>query len=253
MRIIDHISDLHFCRVDTRVAEALLERLNADPAHLVAVSGDLTMRARRHEYRAARTFLDALRAPWIAVPGNHDITAYYPWERFLDPFGRWTELVAEDTEPLYADDEIQVIGLNTVSRGGLHLQWENGKVPRAGLLRLLRRLRRLPEGPFRVVIAHHPFLAPPEQPGVPVVARGQRALRDLARVGVRLVLSGHLHVGYSGTHDITADEGDRLTILQAGSATSTRLRGEPNAYNRVTIENRRARWTTFQWDGEGWR
>lgn len=253
MRVIDHISDLHFCRIDTRAAEALLARLNADPAHLVAVSGDLTMRARRNEYRAARAFLDALRAPWIAVPGNHDITAYYPWERFLDPFGRWEALVAPDTEPLFEDEEIQVVGLNTVSRGGLHLQWENGKVPRAGLLRVLRRFRRMPEGPFRIVVAHHPFLAPPEHPDTPVVARGERSLRDLARAGVRLVLSGHLHVGYHNTHAITAEEGDRLTILQAGSATSTRLRGEPNAYNRVVVENGRARWTAHQWDGEAWR
>jgi len=253
MRVIDHISDLHFDRIDARAADALIERLNADPAHLVAVSGDLTMRARRREFRAARDFLARLRAPWIAVPGNHDITAYYPWERFLDPFGRWEAMVAPDTEPVFQDEEIQVVGLNTVSRGGLHLSWENGKVPRAGLLRALRRLRRLPEGPFRIVVAHHPFLAPPEDPGTPVVRRGERALRDLACGGVRLVLSGHLHVGYAGTHDIRAEEGDRLTVLQAGSAISTRLRGEANAYNRVVVEDGRARWTSHHWDGEAWR
>ncbi|WP_426956674.1 metallophosphoesterase family protein [Muricoccus radiodurans] len=257
MRILDHISDLHFCRVDQRVVDALLERLNADPAHLVVVSGDLTMRARRNEYRAARAFLDALQVPWVAVPGNHDITAYYPWERFLDPFGRWQEFVAEDTEPVWQDEEVQVVGLNTVSRGGLHLQWENGRVPRAGLLRALRRLRRLPEGPFRVVVAHHPFLAPPDSPGTPLVVRGERALRDLAAAGVRLVLAGHLHIGYSGGYvdarSVATEEGDRLTVLQAGSAFSTRLRGEPNAYNRVVIEDGRARWTAHRWDGEAWR
>lgn len=253
MRRIDHISDLHFCRVDKRATDALLVRLNEDPADLVVVSGDLTMRARRHEYRAARDFLNGLTSPWLAVPGNHDITAYYPWERFLDPFGRWRGMVADETEPMFEDEEIQVIGLNTVSRGGLHLQWENGKIPRAGLLRLLRRLRRLEEGRFRIVVAHHPFLAPPEGPGTPTVKRGERALRDLARGGVRLVLSGHLHVGYHNTHLIRAEEGEALTVLQAGSATSTRLRGEANAYNRIVVEEGRARWVAHHWDGEAWR
>ncbi|MFH5924780.1 metallophosphoesterase family protein [Roseomonas xinghualingensis] len=253
MRVIDHISDLHFCRIDQRAADALLDRLNAEPAHLVAISGDLTMRARRNEFRTARAFLDKLCMPWIAVPGNHDITAYYPWERFLNPFGRWESLIAPDTEPMFEDEEIQVVGLNTVSRGGLHLQWENGKIPRAGLLRALRRIRRLKQGPFRIVVAHHPFLAPPDEPHTPLVRRGERALRDLARSGVRLVLSGHLHVGYHNTHAVTAEAGDHLTVLQAGSAISTRLRGEPNAYNRVVVENGRARWTAHHWDGEAWR
>jgi 3',5'-cyclic AMP phosphodiesterase CpdA len=250
--VIDHISDLHFCRVNQRAADALLARLNADPAHLVVVSGDLTMRARVREYRAARAYLDALRAPWLAVPGNHDITAYYPWERFLHPFRRWHAMIAEEAEPVWHDEEVQVIGLNTVSRGGLHLQWENGKVPRAGLLRALRRLRRLPQGPFRIIVAHHPFLAPPDLPDTPLVESGERALRDLARGGVRLVLAGHLHVGYHSLHAVTAGEGMGLTVLQAGSAISTRLRGEANAYNRVTVENGRARWVSHHWDGTSW-
>src|SRR3712207_7781900 len=59
---IAHISDLHFCRTDPEAVEALATELNADPPDLVAVSGDLTMRARSREFRAARAFLDRLRA-----------------------------------------------------------------------------------------------------------------------------------------------------------------------------------------------
>ncbi len=118
MRRIAHISDLHFCRTDPAVVEALAAELNADPPDLVAVSGDLTMRARSREFRAARAFLDGLRAPVLAVPGNHDITSYWLHERFLDPLGRWRRFVAEEPEPVWADDEIAVVGINTASRAG---------------------------------------------------------------------------------------------------------------------------------------
>ncbi len=88
MRRIAHISDLHFHLTDPAVVEALVAELNTGPPDLVAVSGDLTMRARSREFRAARAFIDRLRAPVLAVPGNHDITSYWLHERFLDPLGR---------------------------------------------------------------------------------------------------------------------------------------------------------------------
>ena len=252
MRRIDHISDLHFNRIDAAATAALLDRLNADPADLVAVSGDLTMRARRREYAAAAEFLAALRAPWIAVPGNHDITAYWPWERFLAPFGRWQEAIRPTTEPEWVDSEVAVLGLNTVSRGGIRHNWSDGAVHRRALLRLLRRLRTLPQGPVRIVLAHHPFLAPPWAPETTLVRGAPRALRALARSGVRLILAGHLHRGYVGDFDVMATRRHRLTVLQAGSAISSRLRGEPNAYNRLRVESGQVSWTVSRWDGLAW-
>ncbi|UFN50397.1 metallophosphoesterase [Roseomonas sp. OT10] len=252
MRRIDHISDLHFNRIDPAATAALLDRLNEDPADLVAVSGDLTMRARRREYAAAAEFLRALRAPWIAVPGNHDITAYWPWERFLVPFGRWQEAVGATTEPDWIDPEIAVLGLNTVSRGGLWHSWADGAVHRRALLRLLRRLRGLPRGPVRIVLAHHPFLAPSWAPETTLVRGAPRALRALARSGVRLILAGHLHRGYVSDFDVAATHRHRLTVLQAGSATSLRLRGEANAYNRIIVEAGNVSWTVSRWTGTAW-
>ncbi|MBC9205939.1 metallophosphoesterase [Roseomonas aerophila] len=260
MRVIDHISDLHFDRIDALAAEALVTELNDHPAHLVAVSGDLTMRARNREYRAAAAWLGRLKAPMIAVPGNHDITAFYPWERFMDPFGRWRAHVAPETEPLWQDDEIAVIGLNTVIRGGLHLSWEGGRVGKHGLEKLLERLEALPSNLFRIVVAHHPFLAPEEQPETPLAKHAAPALERLAKAGVRLILSGHLHREYVRLHRGAAGprtgllrrQQPDLMVVQAGSAISTRLRGDPNAFNRIIIEQGTARIEPRRWNGTAW-
>ncbi|MCQ4159845.1 metallophosphoesterase [Roseomonas sp. GC11] len=252
LRRIDHISDLHFGRVDEGVAEALLAALNDGPADLVVISGDLTMRARRREYQAARRFIAALKAPVLVVPGNHDIPTYWPWERFLDPFGRWHRYINPDTEPLWQDEHLAVIGLNTVVRAAPRLAWQEGRVKRHRLERLLQRLARLPPGLFRVVVAHHPFLAPEDAPETPLAHRAAPALAALRQAGVRLILAGHLHRGYVRLHRGTTAEGEDLLVVQAGSATSTRLRGEPNAYNRILIQDGQPSITPRRWNGHTW-
>lgn len=251
-RSIAHISDLHFGAEDPAVVAALAADIAADPPALVAVSGDLTQGARHSEFAAARAFLDALGAPVLAVPGNHDITPYDLLERFTDPYARWRRHVAEETEPMWQDGGVAVVGLNTARRGGFYLNWARGRVGRTRLARLEARLAALPPDTFRIVVAHHPFLPPALQPAARLVGGAREALAAFARHGVGLVLSGHLHLDdVQQVPDLPPHR--PMLVVQAATSTSRRLRGTPNAYHRITVEDGRAHIATRVWDSGAWR
>ena len=87
MRVLVHLSDLHFGRIDRALLSPLARRVLALRPDLVVVSGDLTQRAKSAEFRDARRFLDTLPAPLLVVPGNHDIPYYNVFQRFFQPLG----------------------------------------------------------------------------------------------------------------------------------------------------------------------
>ena len=247
---IAHLTDVHFGATDPAVVEGLVADLDAAPPDLVVISGDLTMGARRSEFREARDFMRRLPAPTLAVPGNHDITPYRLLERFVAPYARWHQEIAADTEPVWTNERVAVVGLNTARRAGPNLDWSRGRVTTLRLKRLLAKLDTLPPRLVRIVVAHHPLLPPPGETSPQVAGGAQRTLAAFAAHGVRLVLAGHLHRSYSR---LSAPEGPAPLILQGGSATSVRLRGEANAYNRIVVaDDRSAAIEGRVWDGAGW-
>ena len=264
MRRLSQISDLHFGSTDPAVVEGLVAELNIDRPDLIVVSGDLTMGARQSEYAQAQAFLKRLDSPWIAVPGNHDISPYHLVQRFLRPFDRYTRYIAPDTEPVFSDDEIGVVCLNTVRLWAPERDWSHGQIRRRQILTAEMQLKAMPQHLFKIVVAHHPFVPPPWDEAARLVGRADLALAVFQRCGVGLTLAGHLHRHYArfaapGRREAldreqpgTSGAGDLLSV-QAGSATSTRLRGnEPNAYNRIRIEDGRVTVTTRLWGGHVW-
>ena len=235
-RTIVHLSDLHFGRVDAAIPPALLRAVAELAPDLVVVSGDLTQRARIKEFKAAADFLSALPAPWLAVPGNHDVPLYDLVRRWLSPLDRFRRYITSDLTPFYEDSEIAVLGVNTARA----LTFKDGRINQGQIAAAMQRFAHCGKDVTRIVVTHHAFDTPDPVPGIraihKVVGRATMAMAGLMRAGVDMILSGHLHSsGVGETTKRYPAPGRAILLIRAGTATSTRRRGEVNAFNVVRV------------------
>ncbi|MGD9629948.1 MAG: metallophosphoesterase [Pyrinomonadaceae bacterium] len=237
MRRIAHISDLHFGAADELVAERLAEFVPKLDPHLVIVSGDLTQRARTAQFEAVKRFLASLPRPQLIVPGNHDVPLYNVYDRFVNPLEKFERLITDQLEPFISDGEIAVAGINTTRS----MTIKGGRINREQVERLRSKMSALPGEMLKVVVTHHPFDVPEGEDEDDIVGRARESLPLIAEAGADVFLAGHLHMSHvtASTRRYKLKDGYSALIIQAGTATSLRGRGEENSFNLLTFEHPR--------------
>ena len=234
MRTLVHLSDLHFGRVDQSLIAPLIEVISEIRPDLVAVSGDLTQRARSHEFREARAFLDRLAQPQIVLPGNHDVPLHNVFTRFLQPLEKYRRYITDDLQPFFADEDMAVVGVNTARS----LTIKGGRINELQIRRLREKLCAFREEVVKIVVTHHPFDLPEGYGERDLIGRARMAMATLAECGADVFLAGHLHIGHTGhTAKRYKIHGHSALVVQAGTASSTRSRGEANSFNVVRLDH----------------
>jgi 3',5'-cyclic AMP phosphodiesterase CpdA len=242
VKVIAHLSDPHFGSESATVAAGLLDDLGA-PA-LVVVSGDLTQRAKEAQFHAARAFLEALPSPYLVVPGNHDIPLLDLWTRFRHPLDRYRHIITDELVPRHVDDELAVVGLTTAHGFTIKDDRVTAEQARAAAEIFAAHPER-----FKILVCHHPFVLPAGRPGRERVDGAAEALPILRDAGVEVICTGHLHIAFASDTAGFRDERRELIAVHAGTCISTRTRGEPNGYNRLTLDGDLLTIEQRRWDG----
>lgn len=245
MRTLVHLSDLHFGAISPATLDPLKACVEAVDPDVLVVSGDLTQRAKGHQFRAAREFLEQFPHPKVVVPGNHDVPLYSVLERFFTPLRRYRRNFSRVIEPQYIDDELAVVGVNT-ARSSV---FKGGRINQEQVARVQRVFAGAPDTAVRVVVTHHPLHVPDDWDEQDQEAgRSRMALEALAAAGADVYLSGHLHRTHSAglSLDVEAPVAGPL-VVAAGTATSTRSRTETNRFNVLRIERETIRVENFEW------
>jgi 3',5'-cyclic AMP phosphodiesterase CpdA len=235
MSCLLQISDPHFGTEQADVMAALERLAHALSPQVVVLSGDITQRATRAQFAAARAFVDRLAAPAVvAIPGNHDIPLFDLRARLFAPYERYTEAFGSDLEPVFESAEWLVVAVNT-TRWYRH---EDGEVSPAQVERVAARLAAAPPSQLRVVVTHQPVMVTRREDMHNRLHGRDTAVARWSEAGADLILGGHIHLPFvRSLHDAYAGCPRTTWAVQAGTAVSSRVRaGHPNSVNVLRLE-----------------
>ncbi len=236
-----HISDLHFGPpFVTAVAEALLQALPELAPDAIVVSGDLTQRAKRHQFEEARRFFEHMSDyPMLIVPGNHDVALWRIFERLFKPHALFREIISAELDPVLHVGNVVLVGLDsTAPRRSI----SNGRLDWRQLKHSEQAFAGTTDDKVRIVVAHHQFAPGHDRVFDIAMPRAKRAIDCFVDQKVEMILGGHLHRSYIGNSldFFPGHHRDRgVIIVQCGTTTSSRGKGrerEENTFNLIETD-----------------
>jgi 3',5'-cyclic AMP phosphodiesterase CpdA len=252
MGTIAHLSDVHFGRHDESIVAAVEAWLAERRPELVVISGDFTQRARVRQYQLAGQFVARLEAAGhklLCVPGNHDVPLYDVVRRFVRPLHRYRRFIDDDLCPFFENERLAVLGINTARS----LTIKDGSISLEQMATIRQCFRDIAPGKTKILVTHHPLFAMPigdEGELTKVVKRHTDALSAVAEAGVQILLAGHFHRTYAQSAREMVETAGPALVIQAGTATSTRLRGdELQSFNWIEAAPERVELQVQRWDG----
>ena len=244
-----HLSDLHFGAHDEELVDAVERQVDELKPDLVVVSGDFTQRAKTEQFREACLFLERLQDHGhevLGVPGNHDVPLYDVLRRFLSPLARYRRFIDDSLCPFVELPGIAVLGINTARS----LTFKDGRINQDQVAFIRDTFSRTPRDAFRVLVTHHPLFALEVGDEItPAIGRQELALDAIQEAGVDMLLAGHNH--HASTHsasDLVTRAGSAL-VVQAGTATSTRVRDQDQSFNTIDVADADVTITVNAWKG----
>jgi 3',5'-cyclic AMP phosphodiesterase CpdA len=244
-----HLSDLHFGAHDPQIVEAVERKVEETKPDLVVISGDFTQRARTEQFQEACRFLERLRDAGhdlLAVPGNHDVPLYDVFRRFLSPLTRYMRYIDDTLCPMQEVPGATVLGINTARS----LTFKDGRINDDQMRFIRETFDRTDPNAMRILVTHHPLFALQVGESItPAVGRSALALDAIGDAGVDMLLAGHNHdASVHSARDLVTRAGPAL-VVQAGTATSTRVRDQQQSFNKIEIDGARVTVVVESWNG----
>lgn len=225
--LLFHLSDIHFGLEDNAALDWVQREIAVRRPQAVAITGDLTMRARPREFAAACSWIQQLDAPVTVEVGNHDMPYFNLAERFFAPYRRFRAIEGLIEREIDLPG-IAIVPLKTAVRAQPRLNWSKGWVTRAALRKCLSAIDALPPGTKAIVAVHHP-LREVGTKGTALTINGRKALAALAVRPVLAVLSGHVHDPFDIVEWTPAGP---VRMIGAGTL-SQRIRSTPPSFNEL--------------------